>query len=99
MSKYRNTRTGRVVDLPDEPTTRTRRRGRNKQWAQKLTRMARSKRWERVSDSARVGMPTTRPKKGKKARKTEAPAAARKGPETPDSGQEPTGQDEGQKDA
>jgi|GEM_PF-3611395 len=50
MSKWKNTKTGRVVDVPDDPATRADRPGRAKQWAQLLTQMSRSKRWARVTD-------------------------------------------------
>jgi hypothetical protein len=48
MPTYRNTRTGRVVDVPHEPTTRTHRPKRDRQWSDNLTKLDRSKRWERV---------------------------------------------------
>jgi hypothetical protein len=55
MPRFRNTRTGRVVDVPDLPTTRTAHVKRDKQWADKLTGMQRSRRWERVEDTEPTG--------------------------------------------
>lgn len=65
MAKYRNTKTGLVTEVPDTAPTRQERRGRDKQWAGKLTGMAKSKRWERVDDSTPTGMPARRPTRKK----------------------------------
>jgi hypothetical protein len=48
MPRFRNTRSGRVVDVPDLPTTRLGHPKRDKMWAEKLAGMQRSRRWERV---------------------------------------------------
>lgn len=52
MPKYRNTRTGRVVDVPDQAPTRTHRPKRDKQWAININQLDRSQRWERVDGPA-----------------------------------------------
>lgn len=79
MPKYRNTVTGLVVDVPDEPTTRTDRPMREKQWTQQLALLAKSKRWKKVPDSTRSGMPKTRPSKAKLRRTTTGAAAGQAG--------------------
>lgn len=56
MPTYRNVRTGRVVEVPDEAPTRTNRPKRHKQWSAKIGQMDRSKRWERI-DGDPVGEP------------------------------------------
>lgn len=53
MPKFKNTKTGRIVDVPDQPPTRKGRARRDKQWADKITRMERSKRWERTGGQAK----------------------------------------------
>jgi hypothetical protein len=52
MPRFRNTRTGRVADVPDEAPTRTSRPKRDKQWAVVIAGLDRSARWERVGKSA-----------------------------------------------
>lgn len=48
MPTFNNTRTGRVVEVPDEAPTRRNRPKRDRQWSGKINRMDRSKRWRRV---------------------------------------------------
>jgi hypothetical protein len=48
MPTYKNSRTGRVVDVPAEAPTRRNRPKRDKQWSQKLNQMDRSRRWQRL---------------------------------------------------
>ena len=50
MPKFKNARTGRVVDVPEQPTTRLHRPKRDRQWSAKINRMDRSKRWSRLND-------------------------------------------------
>lgn len=94
MPKFRNTRTGRVAKVADRPATRTERPGREKQWANMLTRMDKSTRWERVPDSTPVGMPRNAPKRGKsKATKAEPPPVVEEGQQTSDEGAAGAGQE------
>ena len=59
MPKFKNTRTGRIVDVPDRPETRTNRPKRDRQWSDKINRMDRSKRWERVRAAAKKSTAST----------------------------------------
>jgi len=58
MPKFKNTRTGLIVNVPDQPQTRQARPKRDRQWSDKINRMDRSRRWERVPHNTPAPRPS-----------------------------------------
>lgn len=48
MLTYKNTRTNRIVNIPEEANTNVDFAGRNKEWGRLKLRLEESKRWQRI---------------------------------------------------